>query len=208
MQFLVETLPKFARELFGEAESTAKSLYLDQASNVFSRLIRKSSIAVGATSKQLLLGRCVFDLFLLTYFDEVSEYCGNKEISSLLVDALLYEATGSEASASNEFEVMFEGTQNSRGVHKFAVAQEKMAHIKDVGAWLFGSEVAAIEGHPKDIAIVMSVSTFSILLRRQAKWTIRFLLYGTMPNESEREEFYASLSELNNRLLNQFRGSS
>jgi len=95
-------------------------------------------MAVGATSKQLLLARCIFDLFLLMYFDEVSEYCGNKEISSLLVDALLYEATGSEASASNEFEVMFEGTQDSRGIHKFAVAQEKLAHIKDVGAWLFG----------------------------------------------------------------------
>jgi hypothetical protein len=194
---LVECLPALGAQLCTQADDGAKSLASVQSGNLVSRFFR----GVTASTNQTLLARCILDLMLSIYFEEVLEYCTDKELSSLLVDSLLYQATGSEANSPDESDILDNGTQNARGIHKFVVGRQLMPHIGDIAGWLFGKEVAAIRGNPKDIAIILSVSPFSILVRGHAKWTTRHFLYGTLPSEAEQRAFEASLTEQNQKLL-------
>jgi hypothetical protein len=196
---LVESIPNLAAELYDQAESVAKSLRAVQSRNLLSRLLR--TVTGSASSKQTLLARCVFDLMLSVSFQEIFEYSGDKELSSLIVDSILYQATGCEASTPTDADIFDYGTQNARGIHKFLLGRQQMKHIGDIAAWLFGKEVAALQGNPKDIAIILSVSALSIFVRVHAKWTTRYCLYGTLPSEAEKRAFEATLKEQNQKLL-------
>jgi hypothetical protein len=101
---------------------------------------------------------------------------------------LLYQATGSEAGSPTEEELLDSVTQNVRGIQKFQAARKSMPHIGDIEAWIFGREFSAIvSGEPKDISNIVSVSPFSLIARVRSHWHIRYLLYGVLPTEEEKQ---------------------
>jgi hypothetical protein len=195
---LVETLPNIAAQLNNEADNGAKNLMSSQSASVVGRFFRRIT---GSAKQQSLLARCLVDVMLTVYFDEVLAYSGDKELSSLLVDSLLYQATGCESSSPTESDILDGGTQNARGIHKFVMGRKLMPHIGDMTAWLFGKEVAALDGKPNEIGIILSVAPFSIMVRGHAKWTTRHFLYGSSPTEAEQLAFETLLTEQNQKLF-------
>lgn len=195
VKFLVDSLPEFAERLFDLARGAAKNLHASLAPNAFSRTLRaRSSIYARPRSKQGLLALSIFDLMLVTYFEEILIYCGDKEISSLLVEALLYEATGFETSAPRDDDILLSETHETRGIYKYLLERQKKKHITDTAGWLFGKEVAAIERR-RSIGTIVAVSPFSHSIRRQAQWMIRFLLHGIEPSAEEREALDKMISD-------------
>jgi hypothetical protein len=196
---LVYSLPILGNQLYVYAQKEAQGLSQAFQPNLFSRLF---STLTNTSSKRIeLLALCIFDLELCIYFEEVFSYCGDNELSSLLVDSLLYQATGYEASSPNQSEIIDEGTHNSRGIQKYLLGRQQFKHIGDTQAWFFGKEVGAIYGDPKDIAIIFGVSTFSIAARIYAKNACVFSLYGSLPNEAEQKKFQVWLEEMNKQLI-------
>jgi hypothetical protein len=196
VKFLVDSLPEFAERLFDFARGAAKNLHASLAPNAFSRILRaRSSIYARPKSKQGLLALSIFDLMLVTYFEEILIYCGDKEISSLLVEALLYEATGFETSASHDDDILLSETHKTRGIYKYLLLErQKKKHITDTAGWLFGKEVAAIERR-RSIGTRVAVSPFSLSIRRQTQWMIRFLVHGIEPSDEEREALDKMISD-------------
>jgi hypothetical protein len=184
--FLIEMIPKISEDLYSQARQDATLTCFSGTTNRVSQIIHGLTGAV--SGRKTLIAQCIFDLSLTVYFDEVYAYCSDKEVASLLTDALLYQATGCEAGTATEDQVLHEGTHATRGVHKFAFAKTKMEHIGDVIAWLFGKEIAALQGTPGDIAVIIAVAPVSMMLRVHAKWTIRYFLYGQLPTETEQEQ--------------------
>src|SRR5712691_6730532 len=115
---------------------------------------RLAALVSGSRSaKETALANSVVDLQLTVFFRELSTYVGDNEIASVLVDALLYQATGCEARSPTSDELLFLGTHNARGIHKFQVALKKTPRIAAVEARVFGKEFGAIVfGSPMDIA--------------------------------------------------------
>ncbi len=193
VKFLVDSLPEFAEQLFELARGAAKNLHASLAPNAFSRMLRaRSSIYARPTSKRGLLALSIFDLMLVTYFNEILIYCGDKEISSLLVEALLYEATGFETSAPRDDDILLSDTHKLRGIYKYLLAEQRKKHIDTAGR-LFGKEAAAIER--RSFGTLVAVSPFSLSIRRQAQWMIRFLLHGIEPSDEEREALDKMISD-------------
>jgi len=180
---LVNALPGLANQLYGYAQNQARvlshTLQASLSTSLFTALTKTSS------KRKKILALCIFDLELSTYFDEVFSYCDDKQLTSLLVDSLLYQATGYEASSPTQSEILAEGTQNARGIHKYFLAHQQSQHISDIQAWVFGKEVGAIYGKPNVISTILGVSTFSIGARDYAKNTCAFYLYGSLPTEAE-----------------------
>lgn len=195
VKFLVNSLPEFAERLFELARGAAKSLHASLAPNAFSRMLRaRSSIYARPRSKQRLLALSIFDLMLATYFEEILIYCGDKEISSLLVEALLYEATGYETSAPRDDDTLPFETHETRGIYKYFLERQKNKHITDTAGRLFGKEVAAIESRGS-FGTMVAVSPFSLSIRRQTQWMIRFLLHGIEPSDEERDALNKMISD-------------
>lgn len=196
---LVSDLPALANQLYGYAQEEAQGISQAFQSNLLVRLL--TALGKSSSNKRKLLALCIFDLELCTYFNEIFAYCGDKELASLLVDSLLYEATAHEASSPNESEIFDKGTHNTRGIHKYLLSRQQFEHIGDIEAWVFGKEVAAIYGNPKDIAIILGVSTFSIAVRIYSKNMCAFSLYGSLPKEAEQKAFQARLEEMSRNLM-------
>jgi hypothetical protein len=195
VKFLVDSLPEFAERLFELARGAAKNLHASLAPNAFSTILRaRSSKYARPKSKQGLLALSIFDLMLVTYFNEILIYCGDKEISSLLVEALLYEATGFETSAPRDDDALLFETHKTRGIYKYLLEGQKKKHITDTAGRLFGKEVAAIESRGS-FGTMVAVSPFSLSIRRQAEWMIRFLLHGIEPSDEEREALDKMISD-------------
>jgi hypothetical protein len=195
VKFLVDSLPEFAERLFELARGAAKNLHDSLAPNAFSRILRaRSSIYATPKSKQGLLALSIFDLMLVTYFEEILIYCGNKEISSLLVEALLYEATGFETSAPRDDDTLLFETHKTRGIYKYLLERQKKKDITDTAGPLFDKEVAVIESRGS-FGTMVAVSPFSLSIRRQAQWMIRFLLHGIEPSDEEREALDKMISD-------------
>jgi hypothetical protein len=198
LRSFTDSLPKFADGLYRDARNAARSLFRNHTPNPLLRVA--SSLATMVTgcrpTKETALANCIFDLQLTVLFAELSKYFGNKEIVSLLVDAFLYQATGCETGDPSSEELLFLGTQNTRGIEKYRLAQKEKPHIGDIQAWTFGKEFGAIiYGIPLDIAHILSVSPFSMVARVRARWHIRYLLYGTSPTKQDEEELLATLKE-------------
>lgn len=200
---LVEVFPELATQLHRNAQKAARCLTAAEASNTISRYVR-AFVAV-SSGKQKLLENCIFDLMLTVCFQELCTYSEDKEVASVFVDALLYQATGSEPTSPTEMEFRFEGTHKARGLQKYVMARQQLKHIGDNVAWLFGKEVAALRGDPNDVADVVSVSSVSFLLRVHAKWIVRYFLYGTWPTEAERESLQKTLAKQEKELFEIFK---
>jgi len=196
---LVNALPAIGNELYAYAQKEAQGLSHAFRANLLARLF--TALTKTSSNKKEPLALCIFDLELCTYFDAVFSYCGDKQLASLLVDSLLFQATGYEASSPTESEIWDEGTHSARGIHKYLLARQQFKNIGDIQAWVFGKEVAAIHGNPKDIAIILGVSTFSFAARIYAKNAGAFSLYGSLPTEAEQKAFQASLEKMNKQLL-------
>ena len=196
---LVNTLPAIGNQLYGYAQKQAQGLSQTFRPNLLARLF--TALTKTSSNRRQLIELCIFDLELCTYFEEVFSYCSDKELTSLLVDSLLYQATGYEASSPTQSEIIDEGTHNARGVHKYLLARQQFKHIGDIQAWVFGKEVGAIHGNPKDIATILGASTFSFAARIYAKNVCAFSLYGSLPTEAEQKSFQARLEEMNKQLI-------
>jgi len=148
----------------------------------------------GASGKKTALANCIFDLQLTVFFTELTQHLGDSDVASVLVDALLYQATGFEAVSPTEEQLLFAGTHDTRGIHKFHIARKSKPHIGDIEPWTFGKEFSAIvSGSPMDIAYIVSVSPFSLVARVRAQWRIRYLLSGTLPTKEDEQALAAAL---------------
>jgi hypothetical protein len=192
---LINDLPALANQLYGYAQQEAQGLSEAFKPSFFSRLLCSSS------NKRKLLALCILDLELCTYFSAVFSYCKDKELASLLVDSLLYQATGHEASSPNESQILDEGTHNNRGIHKYMLSKQQFKHIGDIEAWVFGKDVAAIYDDPKDIAIILSVHPFSFAVRIFATNTCAFSFYGSLPKKEEQKAFQERLEKMHIDLM-------
>jgi len=178
---LIELMPRIGEELQSQAREAAL-LFVPGKHNV-SRAFRYLGRAV--SGRQALITQCIFDLLLTVYFAEAFECCGNMEIASLLTDALLYQATGSEPGSATKQQFLENATQAVRGVQKYKLASEM--GWKEAG-YLFGKEIAALQGHSGDFLEIASVEPRSLELRVYAKWRIRYFLYGEFPTKTEQEK--------------------
>jgi len=197
LQTLIDSLPKFAGELYGEAREAARSLLRSHTPNPLTRIAGGIAAAFsGASAKKTALANCIFDLQLTVFFTELTKHLGDSDVASVLVDALLYQATGFEAGSPAEEQLLFAGTHDTRGIHKFQIAHKSKPHIGDIEAWTFGKEFSAIvSGSPMDIAYIVSVSPFSLVARVRARWRIRYLLYGAHPTKEDEQALAAALKK-------------
>ena len=196
---LVKSLPAIGNELYGYAQKESQGLSLAFRANHFARLF--TALTKTSSNRKETLMLCIFDLELCTYFETVLSYCSDKQLASLFVDSLLFQTTGYEASSPTESEIWDKVTHNARGIQKYLLARQQFKNIGDIQAWVFGKEVAAIHGNPKDIAIILGVSAFSLATRIFAKNACTFSLHGSLPTEAEQKAFEASLEEMNKKLM-------
>jgi hypothetical protein len=128
------------------------------------------------------LADCVTDLALTVYLEEAVDYLRDKEIASVFTDALLFEITGKESTSPDEMDFLIGETHTKRGVHKHQLAAQRMPHIPDASAWLFGSEAAALQGQFRNIGITLSLRSFTVMLRAFVRSDIQLTLRGIPPN--------------------------
>jgi hypothetical protein len=151
------------------------------------------------------LSLSVFDLTLATYFNEVFDFLDHdKEVPSLLVDALLFQATGFEATSVAEQDMINDDTYRARGIQKFLLERQILSQsksVQDAEGWLLGKEVACILSGGPDVSIVVAVSTPSLLLRYDARSIIRKILYNENPSKSERRKLETNFSKADKELL-------
>jgi hypothetical protein len=197
LQIVIDSLPKFADILYYEAQFLAKSLLKNRATNRIAPLIKRILGPFAfSMAKRVLLANCILDLNMTVFFEEMMKYLNNNELASLLVDAMVYQATGLEVSIPTKNDFLDNKTQNSRGIRKFQIAHKVSPHIEDIEAWVFGLEYSVIiSGRPENFVRVLSIDGFSLFSRFHAKWGIRSILYGESPTEEDEK----SLEELSNK---------
>jgi hypothetical protein len=145
------------------------------------------------------LSLSMFDFILTIYFDEVFKFLdSNKEASSLLTDALLFQVTGQEGSTAKEDDIHYRNSHNIRGIQKFLLIKQMKVSQSinppgDTTTWLLGVEAGCILGG-QILAVMVVVGGHSLLLGYDAKATMRLLLYNEKPDMAKRirlEEDYA-----------------
>jgi hypothetical protein len=195
---LINDLPRIADGLYSYAQESATNFLRGYGPNPLVRA-GKGFMAIfsGARrSKSKALAMSIFDLQMTIVFGALSKHLDNRDIASVLVDALIFQATGFEAGSPTEEELMFGGTQNTRGIHKFQLAHQRLPHIGDIEAWTFGKEFSAIEsGSPLDFVNIVAVSSFSLIMRVRASWLIKYILYGTHPTKQDEESLKTALDK-------------
>ncbi len=82
---LIELLPKLSSELCREAKDAALTYSAGQRENIIAGCFRVFRDVY--SGRQRLLEYCIIDLMLTVCFQELRNYCGNNEISSLFVEA-------------------------------------------------------------------------------------------------------------------------
>ena len=106
------------------------------------------------------------DLELVSAFSVVEEHAGDPALASCYVDAIVFEATGMEASGPpTDDEYRFEGTHRNRGIAKYEKAKQNF-NVADPTAWLFAKEYAVItSGDALDFAYLLlsCLSRFSFM---------------------------------------------
>jgi hypothetical protein len=197
LQAVTDSLPKFADGLYRDAQGAARTLLRSNTPNPLVRTVKAIAAAVsGPSAKETALAKSIFDLQMTVFFTELKKHLGENDVASVLVDALLYQATGLEAGSTTEEELLSSGTQNTRGIHKFQLARKSQPHIGDIEAWTFGKEYSAIiSGNPLDLAYIVSASAFSLVARVRAQWRIRHFLYGTPPTKEDEQALEAALKK-------------
>jgi hypothetical protein len=183
---LVTCLPNVAASLFSDAKKTSESL--------LQRIDTREGVSQMFLDKCGTLADCVFDLMLVPCFEEIAGYCGDNELASVFVDALLYQATGREPGLPTEAQVLDEGTHHAHGIAKYKIARHYITSISDLAGWIFGKEYAVIvEGDAKDLARIMAVAPLSLAYRQCARWKVKYFLYGTLPSEDEQQKLSSAV---------------
>jgi len=167
---LIKILPSLMSALMYEAQRHAQTL------------------AKTDDNQRLILTKCIFDLELISIFDEVLNFTENGELASLFIDALLFQSGEKPSEVSfpeNYFEegLYSKGTQELRGIFKYCKAQEYRPDRDWVG-WLFGNEYSAIfTGDPRDFAYSMPIQPYALRIRATAKFIARHALTGKPPDK-------------------------
>jgi hypothetical protein len=193
LRTLTDSLPRLADGLYGYARKTARVLLRSHTPNPF---VRAGRVLAGLVSgsrptKETTLANCIFDLQLTVFFNETSKFLGNNDAASVLVDALLYQAIRCETDSPSSAELHDLGTQNTRGIQKYALARKEMPRIGDIEGWTFAKEFAAlVYGTPSNIANTLSIAPLSLVARVRARWIIRYLLWGTLPTKKDEEALH------------------
>ena len=126
-QHIVDSLPNFAGELYRDAQQEARKILNAGTRNSPMGIGRRIAAAIsGPSAKERALANSLFDLQLAVFFEELTEYLGDNAITSLLTDALLYQATGFEPDSATEEQILYYGTHNTRGIEKFQIARKLM----------------------------------------------------------------------------------
>src|SRR5271167_4344312 len=175
---LVKVLPSLAVALYSEAEQHARRLTEPQI----------------GPDRRRLLAECILDLELFGGFDAAVEYTGDGGLASCYIDAVLFEATGKEASVEpTEAQYRDEGTHMCRGIAKYVKAEDYCKMPDPVG-WLFGKEYSAIlADSAKNFAYVAAVLPRSLAFRLDGRWRMRYALTGEVPSQSEQDAACAML---------------
>src|SRR5712692_8328010 len=195
LSHLVDSIPRLAAILRDASIDVAETIYHGQspASRVFGRL----------TGRYRLLADCVLDLMLVSCFHVVRE-CTESGLASLYIDAVLYQATGSEAEVPTEYQVRDEGTHKVRGVAKYAV-RTQYSTVDNGDSWMFGKEVSAIlTGSAKDIAYITMIFPISVHIVAVGKWAANYAIHGTLPTAAEKSEVNSFCDQSMRRLLKMF----
>jgi hypothetical protein len=78
LQAFINSLPKFADELYCSAEGEARTLLRGNAPSPLTRLARGIAAALpGGSAKEKLLAYCIFDLHLTSFFAAFMEALGD-----------------------------------------------------------------------------------------------------------------------------------
>lgn len=195
--YLVRWLPNLAAQLSSEAKQTSENLLL--------RVPRENGDQV-FSDRSGILADCVLDLMLVPCFGEIAGYCGDNELASLFVDALLYQATGHETEPPTESQVLDDGTHHTHGIAKYKIARRYITSIPDLEGWIFGKEYAAIvEGNARDLARIMAVAPLTLAYRQCARWTVKYFLYGTLPSEDEQQKLNSAVQNSFEMIAQTFR---
>ena len=188
-EHLVKCLPSLAALLYREAYETSEMLLKQE--NLRERIGQMFS------DKRSTLADCVFDLMLVPCFEETTRYCGDHELASVFVDALLYQATGRETELPTASQILAEGTHHTHGIAKYQTAREHITSISDLAGWTFGKEYSVIVGEKvADLARIMAVTPLTLLFRQHARWNVKYFLYGTLPSDEERQNLDSAVHDL------------
>lgn len=191
-QRVIELIPRLANELYACARDGAKGLFRKNG-GLRQRLLNR--IYRGAMETEL--ANCIYDLQLTAVFSTLSQNIGDNEIASLIVDALLYQATGFEAAKVTNAGSLLFGSEGIRGIHKYQFSGEDFTHIGDPVAWTFGKEYAMIvHNAPLDSAHIMSMAPVALEIRVTAPWIVNLVLYGKQPTKEDREKLRQSLENV------------
>jgi hypothetical protein len=159
---LIAAMPSLAAELYGEAAKQANALGISDP--VFTD--------------------CIFDLELVGVFEKAMTFTGDKNLASLFVDAMIFNATGKSPSVPAGADMSAGLTHQHRGLAKYALAK-KYYSVPDPGAWLFGAEYARAKGNALDPAYVVAAGKSVLYIRRTGAWMTEKALTGKSPAQDE-----------------------
>ena len=170
---LVKVLPDLTKSLYVDAEKTAAEMMADLKEEI-------------PTGRRRLLTECILDLELVSSFDEVVKYTKEFALASCYVDAVLFQATGKEASGyPTDMQYRVEGTHTCRGIPKYRKAKEQF-NVPDPMAWLFGKEFGAIVfENAIDFSHIVAVNPLTVLIRAHGTWRTRYVLTNEVPTQEE-----------------------
>lgn len=159
---LINALPGLAAELVAEARKQASSLGINDT----------------------VFAECILDLELAGAFERVLTFVGNRNLASLFIDAVVFEATGKRPSNPSGVDMIACLTHQHRGLAKYAIAKRYFS-VPDPGAWLFGTEYASVKGNARDPIHVMNAGIPVLFIRRTGAWAAEKALTGKSPTNEE-----------------------
>jgi hypothetical protein len=185
----ISSMPELAEVLNDLAETEAR--YLCELYRAPHGAMQRAGL-----SRAEALAHCILDLMLTECFWAYADCFHDQRISSLLVDSLLFQATGYAPNSATELDVICHRTHELRGVQKYAVAQAMRINQLQ----LLGTEAdVIIRGRPGiDVGLVTAAHSIGFCAR--AKFAVRFALYGTLPSEEEKRAVDQTLQEAEEKL--------
>jgi hypothetical protein len=161
---LVAAVPGLATELYVEAKKRNVELGISDAS----------------------FAECIFDLELVGAFERAMIFAGDKNLVSLFVDAVVFNATGKSPSAPSHEEIIYGETVVHRGIAKYALAKKHLTtSFPDPGAWLFITEYMQARGDVMNPAYFMAGADSVLPIRRTGEWITEKALTGKSPTKEE-----------------------
>jgi|HubBroStandDraft_5_1064220.scaffolds.fasta_scaffold203120_2 hypothetical protein len=188
VEYLYSYACESATDLFTNVETDSNAKPSDSGQNL-------------PQDKIKLLTNSIFDLQLTVYFSEFAKYLKDSAAASILLDAILYQATGCESQAPTEDDFLVFGTHMIRGIEKYKIGARRSPSISDIEGWMFGKEYSTITSGKPNPIIIMILLPYSIMLRVHAMWHIRHMLFNTVATDEERASLNTLLTEMNERIM-------